>query len=82
MSAPALVVAALSAALFTVAVIAFGGAMIEVHPLLAVVVNVVVVAGAAPTVWQWRAVPVWRWVVYGATVGVGAGWVALLFGVR
>lgn len=82
MSGSALVVAALSAALFTVAVIAFGGAMIAVHPMLAVVVNTVVVAGAAPTVWQWRSVPIWRWVLYGAVAGVGAGWVGLLLGAR
>lgn len=82
MSGPALVVAGFSAVLFTVAVIVFGAAMVAVHPLLALVVNVVVVAGVAPTVWQWRAVPVWRWVIYGALVGVVAGWVALLFGAR
>ncbi|MFF0814944.1 DUF2537 domain-containing protein [Rhodococcus sp. NPDC003318] len=81
MSGPALVVAAFSAVLLAVAVIACGTAMIAVHPLLAVVVNVVVVAGVAPTVWQWRTVPIWRWVVYGASVGVALGWVGLLLGV-
>ncbi|MGW0173011.1 DUF2537 domain-containing protein [Rhodococcus sp. NPDC003322] len=82
MSGPALVVAGFSAVLVTVAVIACGAAMIAVHPLLALVVNVVVVAGVAPTVWQWRQVPVWRWVVYGAVAGVVAGWLALVFGAR
>lgn len=82
MSGPALVVAGFAATLFAVAVIACGAAMIAVHPLLAVVVNVVVVAGVAPTVWQWREVPVWRWVVYGATAGVVLGWLALLVGAR
>lgn len=82
MSGPALVVACFAAALSAVAVIACGAAMIAVHPLLALVVNVVVVAGVAPTVWQWRAVPVWRWVVYGAAAGVVVGWLALLLGMR
>lgn len=82
MSGPALVVAGFSAVLVAVAVIACGAAMNAVHPMLAVVVNVVVAAGVAPTLWQWRQVPVWRWVVYGAVAGVLAGWLALLCGAR
>ncbi|GAB2665780.1 DUF2537 domain-containing protein [Prescottella soli] len=69
------------AAVFTiVAVVAFGSALATIHPLLAVGFNLVVVGGAAPTVWRWRHVPVWRWVVYGATAGVVSGWAALLLG--
>jgi hypothetical protein len=82
MSGSALVVSAFSAALVVAAVIACGAAMIAVHPLLAVVVNVIVAVGVAPTLWQWRAVPVWRWVVYGAAAGVVVGWIALLAGAR
>ncbi|RVW07595.1 DUF2537 domain-containing protein [Prescottella agglutinans] len=69
------------AAVFTlVAVVAFGSALGNIHPLLAVGFNLVVVGGAAPTVWRWRNAPVWRWVVYGATAGVVSGWAALVFG--
>lgn len=68
-------------AIFTVvAVVGFGSALANIHPLLALGFNLVVVGGAAPTVWRWRRAPVWRWVVYGATAGVVSGWVALLFG--
>jgi hypothetical protein len=44
------------------------------------VINVVAVGGAAPTVWRWHEVIVWRWAVYGSATGVGLGWLALLFG--
>ncbi|SDC75605.1 DUF2537 domain-containing protein [Rhodococcus tukisamuensis] len=77
-----LVVAGFAALVAVVAVIACGAAMIEVHPLLAVVVNLVVAAGVAPTLWQWRATPVWRWLVYGTVAGVAAGWLALALGAR
>lgn len=73
-----LLVAALCASLGAIAVFAFGAAMLEVHPVLAVVVNVVVVSGAAPTVWRWRRVPVLRWVVYGLAPAILFGWFALL----
>jgi hypothetical protein len=37
----------------------------------------VAVGGLAPTVWSWRRVPVRRWFVLGAAVGVAVGWIAL-----
>ncbi len=82
MSGPSVVVTVFSTVFFTVLVIACGTAMIAVHPLLAAVVNVVVAVGVAPSLWQWRVVPVWRWVVYGAVAGAIVGWIALLAGVR
>lgn len=81
-SGPAVVVALFAATLVAVATIVCGAAMITVQPVLAVVVNVVVIAGVAPTLWGWRDVPVWRWVVYGAVVGVLLGWIALIGGAR
>jgi hypothetical protein len=73
----------LTVALFVAGVI--GTAMVvlsiglaRVHPLLAVGLNLVAVGGLAPTVWGWRAVPVWRWFVVGSAVGVGGAWIALL----
>jgi hypothetical protein len=46
--------------------------------MLAVGLNLVAVGGLAPTVWGWRARPVWRWFVLGAGVGVAGAWIALL----
>ncbi|RVW06777.1 DUF2537 domain-containing protein [Rhodococcus spongiicola] len=69
------------AAIFTlVGVVAFGTALANIHPLLGAGFNLVVVGGAAPTLWRWRRAPVWRWVVYGVAVGVVSGWTALLVG--
>lgn len=43
-----------------------------------VLANVVVVAGLAPSMWLARAIPIWRWVAYGAAGGVLLTWIALL----
>lgn len=71
-------VAVLVALLSTVAVYAFGSALAEVHPLLALLINVVAVGGAAPTAWRWRHTPVTRWVLLGAVAGVVLGWLGLI----
>jgi hypothetical protein len=67
-------VAAMTAA--TIIVLSLG--LTRVHPMLAVGLNLVAVGGLAPTVWGWRARPVWRWFVYGSGVGVAGAWLALL----
>lgn len=71
-------VAVLVAALTAVGVFAFGAALAQVHPLVSVAVNLFAVGGFAPTAWMWRSVPVTRWVMVGAVVGVLLGWLALL----
>lgn len=71
-------VAAFVAVVIAAAVIVLSIGLTRVHPLLAVGLNLVAVGGLAPTVWGWRKLPVWRWFVLGAGVGVAAGWVALL----
>ncbi|MGK8510460.1 DUF2537 domain-containing protein [Nocardia asiatica] len=76
-----LTVATMVALLAAVAVYSFGAALAEVHPLLAVAVNLVAVGGAAPTAWRWRFAPVTRWVIGGGAAGVLLGWIALLLGV-
>jgi hypothetical protein len=73
-----LTVAAFVAAVVGAAVVVLGLGLVRVHPLLAVALNVVAVGGLAPTVWGWRTLPVWRWFVLGAGVGVAGGWLALL----
>ncbi|MEV6431521.1 DUF2537 domain-containing protein [Nocardia sp. NPDC051463] len=73
-------VAVMVGLLTAVAVYAFGDALAQVHPILAVAVNLVAVGGAAPTAWRWRFVPVTRWVLAGGAAGVLLGWLALLFG--
>ncbi|KZM68961.1 DUF2537 domain-containing protein [Nocardia terpenica] len=78
--APGLAVSTLVALLTAAGVYSFGAALAEVHWMLAVVVNLVAVGGAAPTVWRWRKTPVTRWVVGGIGGGVVLGWVALLVG--
>lgn len=43
-----------------------------------VVVNVVVAAGLAPSIWLTWAMPVWRWVAYGAVGGILLTWIILV----
>lgn len=67
------------AAMLSIAAVgAFSQGLAHVNVFLAVAVNVIAVAGLAPTVWRWRAVPIWRWVVYGAVAGIPLGWVAAI----
>ncbi|WP_324198854.1 DUF2537 domain-containing protein [Nocardia amamiensis] len=75
-----LTVTVMVALLSAVAVYSFGAALAEVHPLLAVAVNLVAAGGAAPTAWRWRFAPVTRWVIGGVAVGVLLGWTILLIG--
>ncbi|TQC46435.1 DUF2537 domain-containing protein [Rhodococcus sp. WS4] len=75
-----LLVAGFAAAVVTVAVIAFGSQLARINAVLAVFLELVVVAGVAPSAWRLRRTPVWRWLVYGAAAGVLAGWIALLVG--
>jgi len=73
-------VAGFGALVVAVAVMAFGSQLARINPALAVFLELVVVAGVAPSVWRLRRAPVWRWLVYGAAAGVVAGWTALLVG--
>ena len=66
-----LTVAAFVAAVTAAAIIVLSLGLTRVHPLLAVGLNIVAVGGLAPTVWGWRARPVWRWFVLGSGVGRG-----------
>lgn len=71
-------VAAFVAAVLTAAIVVLSLGLSRLHPLLAVGLNLVAVGGLAPTVWDWRTRPVWRWFALGAGVGVTVGWLAWL----
>ncbi|AQT81651.1 hypothetical protein B1R94_23955 [Mycolicibacterium litorale] len=73
-----LTVAAFVAAITGAAIVVLSLGMIRVHPLVAIVLNLIAVGGLAPTVWGWRRIPVRRWFVLGAGVGVAGGWIALV----
>lgn len=73
-----LTVAAFAAAVTAAAIVVLSLGMIRVHPLVSIGLNVVAVGGLAPTLWGWRTIPVRRWFVLGAGIGVGIGWIVLL----
>jgi len=73
-----LTVTAFTAAATGVAIVVLSLGMTRVHPLVAVVLNLIAVGGLAPTLWGWRGMPVRRWFVLGAGVGVACGWIALV----
>ena len=73
-----LTVAAFTAAVTAAAIVVLSLGMIRVHPLLSVGLNLIAVGGLAPTLWEWRKVPVRRWFLLGAAIGVAAGWIGLL----
>lgn len=73
-----LTVAAAVAAIVGAAIVVLSLGMIRVHPLVAVALNLIAVGGLAPTLWGWRQIPVRRWFVLGAGIGVAIGWITLL----
>lgn len=73
-----LTVAAFTAAVTGTAIVVLSMGMTRVHPLISIGLNLVAVGGLAPTLWGWRAIPVRRWFVLGAAVGVAAGWLTLV----
>jgi hypothetical protein len=76
--ATGLTVAGFVAAVTAVAIVVLSLGLVRVHPLLAVGLNIVAAGGLAPTLWGWRRIPVLRWFVLGAGVGVTGAWLTLL----
>lgn len=70
-------VALFAAVLVGVALTAFGTELADINVFFAIGINLIVVGGAAPTVLRWRRTPVWRWIVYGASVGAVLSFLAL-----
>ena len=70
--------AAFVAAVTAAAIVVLTIGMNRVNPLVSTVLNLIAVGGLAPTLWGWRRVPVRRWIVLGAGVGVAIGWITLV----
>ncbi|MET9633584.1 DUF2537 domain-containing protein [Lentzea sp. NPDC006480] len=73
-----LTVSVITAAIVTVTVVSLSLGLGETSRWLALVANVLVVGGLAPSVWLGRRVPVWRWVAYGVVTGVLVAWIVLI----
>ena len=73
-----LTVAGFVAVVIAAGIVVLSLGLVRVHPLLAVMLNLIAVGGLAPTVWSWRQRPVWRWFVLGSGVGVAIGWLMTL----
>jgi hypothetical protein len=73
-----LTVSAFVAAVTAAAIVVLSFGMTRVNPVVSIALNLVAVGGLAPTLWGWRRVPVRRWLVLGAAVGVAVGWSTLL----
>jgi hypothetical protein len=73
-----LTVAAFVAAITATAIVVLSMGMTRVNPWVSIALNLVAVGGLAPTLWGWRRVPVRRWFVLGAAVGVAVGWITLV----
>jgi hypothetical protein len=72
-----LTVAAFVAAVTGAAIVVLSIGMTRVNPLVSIALNLIAVGGLAPTLWGWRRVPVKRWFVLGAAIGVAVSWIAL-----
>lgn len=74
---PGLAIAAFTAFLVASAVYVLSSGL-STKPLVAIGVNVVVVAGLCPALWLSRGLPVLRWIAGGAAAGVLAAWLCVL----
>ncbi|WP_149361575.1 DUF2537 domain-containing protein [Lolliginicoccus suaedae] len=55
-----------------------GWGLVAIHPALALALNALIAAGAAPALWERRFEPVQRWAALGLAVGTVAAWIALI----
>jgi Protein of unknown function (DUF2537) len=77
--ATGLTVTAFTAILVLIIVVTLSLALGGASRWLALIANIVIAVGLAPSVWLARRAPVWRWVAYGVVGGIVTAWVALLF---
>ncbi|MGW4483211.1 DUF2537 domain-containing protein [Amycolatopsis sp. NPDC004368] len=74
-----LTVSGFAAVLVTVAMLALAGTLArETSGWIALLASVVVTAGIGPSLWLGRRLPIVRWAVYGAAVGIVAAWLGVL----
>ncbi|MBB5956509.1 hypothetical protein FHS29_003095 [Saccharothrix tamanrassetensis] len=73
-----LTVSVFTAAVVTFMVVTLSLGLGETSWWLALLANVLVVGGIAPSVWLARKVLVWRWVAYGVVAGVLLAWFTLI----
>ncbi|MEV0679762.1 DUF2537 domain-containing protein [Actinosynnema sp. NPDC050436] len=71
-------VSVFTAAVVTFMVVTLSLGLGETSQWLALLANVLVVGGIAPSVWLARKVLVWRWVAYGVVAGVLIAWFSLI----
>lgn len=76
--ATGLTISAVAATIAVVTLVALAEALAETSRWLSALAAVLVAAGLAPSIWLFRAVPVWRWVAFGVAAGIGCGWLVLL----
>ncbi|HEY0805695.1 MAG TPA: DUF2537 domain-containing protein, partial [Pseudonocardiaceae bacterium] len=77
--ATGLTVTGFSAVVVLIVVVTLSLALGAASDWLALIANVVIALGLAPSVWLARRAPVWRWVAYGVVAGIVVAWIALLF---
>ncbi|WP_433267887.1 DUF2537 domain-containing protein [Actinosynnema sp. CS-041913] len=73
-----LTVSVFTAAVVTFMIVTLSLGLGETSRWLALLANVLVVGGIAPSVWLARKVLVWRWVAYGVVAGVLLAWFTLI----
>ncbi|HEY3606905.1 MAG TPA: DUF2537 domain-containing protein, partial [Pseudonocardiaceae bacterium] len=74
--ATGLTVTGFSAAVVLIVVVALSLALGAASDWLALIANVVIALGLAPSVWLARRTPIWRWVAYGVVGGIVVAWIA------
>jgi hypothetical protein len=77
--ATGLTVTGFSAVVVLIVVVTLSLALGAASDWLALIANLVIALGLAPSVWLARRAPVWRWVAYGVVTGIVVAWIALLF---
>jgi hypothetical protein len=76
--ATGLIVSAMAATVVGFALLSLSQDLAPNGAWLVVLANLLVAAGLAPSIWLGRAIPIWRWVAYGAAAGIVLTWLILL----
>ena len=60
---------------------AFAAELARANVVLSIILSLVTGVGVILVVWAWRAVPTWRWIVFGVCAGIPLGWLGALSGI-